>query len=269
MAAKRGLANPLISQETAPMFRRYRLCLTLMFSLFATPLWAEQITVFAAASLRNALEEVGDAWAENTGHRLRYSFAGSSALARQVEAGAPADLIILANAAWMDHLEGQSLLQQDSRVDLLGNALALIGPAGAAPLDLGPGIIERLGNGRMAMALVNAVPAGIYGKAALETLGHWQEIAPQVAQTDNVRAALALVALGEAPLGIVYHSDVLAEPRVQQLARFPSDSHPAILYPAALTADSRSAAAADLLEHLQSPIAKEVFLRHGFTIPSE
>ncbi|MEC8197500.1 MAG: molybdate ABC transporter substrate-binding protein [Pseudomonadota bacterium] len=251
------------------MFRRYHLCLALMFSLFAAPLWAEQITVFAAASLRNALEEVGDTWTENTGHRLRYSFAGSSALARQVEAGAPADLIILANEAWMDHLEGQRLLQQNSRVDLLGNALALIGPTGAAPLDLGPGILERLGDGRMAMALVNAVPAGIYGKAALETLGLWQEIAPQVAQTDNVRAALALVALGEAPLGIVYHSDALAEPRVQQLARFPSGSHPAILYPAALTTDSRSEAAAELLEHLQSPIAKEVFLRHGFTIPSE
>ena len=105
----------------------------------------------------------------------------------------------------MDHLEGQRLLQQDSRADLLGNALTLIGPAGAAPLDLGPGIIERLGDGRVAMALVNAVPAGVYGKAALETLGLWQEIAPKVAQTDNVRAALALVALGEASLGIVYH----------------------------------------------------------------
>ena len=169
----------------------------------------------------------------------------------------------------MSHLEAQGLLQSGTQVPLVGNRLVLIGPAEARSLSLGPEVTARLAEERLAMALVNAVPAGIYGKAALEHYGLWQNLAPKVAQADNVRAALALVALGEAPLGIVYASDAEADPRVRILATFPPESHPAITYPAAIVADSTAPAASDLLTFLQSPIAKEVFLRHGFTDPPQ
>ena len=246
-----------------------RVLLYLSLSLAALPLRAEQVTVFAAASLRDALTEAAALWEAKTGHSLRLSFAGSSALARQGQAGAPADLIWLANRDWMSHLEAQGLLQSGTQVPLVGNRLVLIGPAEARSLSLGPEVTARLAEERLAMALVNAVPAGIYGKAALEHYGLWQNLAPKVAQADNVRAALALVALGEAPLGIVYASDAEADPRVRILATFPPESHPAITYPAAIVADSTAPAASDLLTFLQSPIAKEVFLRHGFTDPPQ
>lgn len=246
-----------------------RVLFFLSLSLAALPLRAEQVTVFAAASLRDALREAGAVWEAETGHSLRLSFAGSSALARQVQAGAPVDLIWLANREWMSHLEAQGLLQNGPQVPLVGNRLVLIGPSEAPPLSLGPEVTARLAEERLAMALVEAVPAGIYGKAALEHFGLWQNLAPKVAQADNVRAALALVALGEAPLGIVYASDAMAEPRVRILATFPPESHPAITYPGAIVADSTATAASDLLTFLQSPIAKEVFLRHGFTDPPQ
>ncbi|MCG7493585.1 molybdate ABC transporter substrate-binding protein [Thalassobius sp. Cn5-15] len=233
----------------------------------------QQITVFAAASLRDALSEVGDAWQRETGHTLRYSFAGSSTLARQVELGAPADLVILANAAWMDHLDAREAIEAESRLSLLSNRMVLIAPAGAETRDpeqdISQTIRQRMEDGRMAMALVDAVPAGIYGKAALQSLGLWDAVASKVAQTDNVRAALALVALGEAPLGIVYASDLLAEPRVQALHTFDPERHPAILYPAALVAGHDSPVTTELLAYLNSPIAKEIFLRHGFADPPQ
>lgn len=245
---------------------------------------AETLTVFAAASLRDALEEVGEAWQAShasiaaseagpeTSLDLRFSFAGSSALARQVEAGAPADLVILANALWMDHLIDRGAIRPDTRVDLIGNRLVLAGPKegndaspeGAPPVTWDRSIRDRLGDDRFAMALVTAVPAGIYGRQALEAIGLWQDIAPQVAQTDNVRAALALIALGEVAMGIVYASDVVADPRVIELAAIPADSHAPIRYPAAIPRDGTSAKALELLQFLQTPIAKEIFLRHGF-----
>lgn len=239
-----------------------RLLLALLLML-PQALWAGNVTVFAAASLKTALEQVATQWQAETGHTVTLSFAGSSALARQIEAGAPADIFLSANPGWMDHLAAKGLIRNDSRVDLLGNALVLIGPAGDAPMTLSD-LPARLGNGPLAMALIDAVPAGIYGKEALMSLGLWAAIQDRVAQTDNVRAALALVALGEAPLGITYHSDALAEPRVAVLATFPADSHPPITYPAALTSDSTSPQAGAFLAYLQSPEASAILGHAGF-----
>ena len=175
---------------------------------------ADEILVFAAASLTNALEEVGEKWTAATGHTMNASLAGSSDLARQIEQGAPADIFVSANADWMDTLEGQGLIDPDTRSDLLGNSIVLVAHGKeAAPVEIAPGfdLAGTLGDERLAMALVDSVPAGIYGKAALESLGIWEAVEPKVAQADNVRAALTLVSTGEAPLGIVYATDAVAD----------------------------------------------------------
>lgn len=230
---------------------------------------ADEVLVFAAASLKTALDDVKAAFEAETGDEVSVAYAGSSALARQILAGAPSDIFISANIKWMDAVEEAGLLAEGSRRDLLGNRIVLVAPtadtpAGAVDLDLSAeSLTERLGDGRMAMALVDAVPAGIYGKAALETLGLWDALAPHVAEADNVRAALALVARGEAPLGIVYATDAAAEPRVTVLATFPEESHPPIIYPAARLAASGEAAAA-FLDFLATPEARARFEREGF-----
>lgn len=224
---------------------------------------AEPVTVFAAASLKTALDEIEPAFEAATGHDLTMSLAGSSALARQIEHGAPADVFLSANVGWMDHLGALGLLEPGTRRDLLGNSLVLIGQG--APLENLADLPDRLGEGRLAMALVQAVPAGIYGQEALQSLGLWEEVLPQVAQVDNVRAALALVALGEAPLGIVYATDAQAEPDVSVLAEFPAISHAPIVYPSARIAGS-GAAAADFLDYLQSDAARAVFEAQGFRV---
>lgn len=228
---------------------------------------AEQITVFAAASLRTALEEIAADWQISSGHQATLSFAGSAVLARQIAAGAPADVFISANAAWMDWLEGQGRIEANSRADLLGNRLVLIGPAGAAAVSLSPDLplAQMLDGGRLAMALIEAVPAGIYGKAALAHYGLWDVAQPHVVQADNVRAALAYVASGAAPLGIVYASDAMAEPRVAVLAQFPPESHLAIRYPAARVSGS-SAAATAFLAYLRSAPARSAFERNAFEV---
>lgn len=230
---------------------------------------AAEVTVFAAASLRNALDEVAAGWQEATGNTVSISYAGSARLARQIEQGAPADLFISANVAWMDHLDAAGLIDRASRHDLLGNRLVLVahGPD-AAPVELeeGDDLVRWLGEGRLAMALVDAVPAGIYGKAALEALGLWAAVADRTAQTDNVRAALALVALGETPLGIVYATDAVAEPGVTVVATFPATSHPPIVYPVALTTEGRKPKALDLLAWFDSAAARAAFERQGFTV---
>lgn len=233
-----------------------RLILTVLAALWlALPLHAAPVTVFAAASMKGALDEVAAAYREQTGEEMRLSFAGSSALARQIDAGAPADVFVSANTDWVDWLEGRDLVRR--RIDLLENRLVLIGPAEATA-----GGMDRLGSGdeRVAMALVDAVPAGIYGRAALEKLALWDRVAPRVVQADNVRAALALVALGEAPLGIVYATDALAEPRVKVLAEFPPGSHPPIRYPGAAITQ----AGEPVLDFLASEAAREIFARYGF-----
>ncbi|MCJ2124253.1 molybdate ABC transporter substrate-binding protein [Methylobacterium sp. J-077] len=236
---------------------------------------ADPVVVFAAASLKNALDDATTGWTKETGKIARISYAGSNALAKQIEAGAPADLFISADQAWMDYAEKAGSLKAGSRIDLLRNALVLIAPGpkntasdpqiALAP-DLGTTLSRILGGGKLAMATIDAVPAGKYGKAALEKLGAWEAVKGQVAQAENVRAALLLVARGEAPLGIVYATDAAAEPGVHVVATFPSDSHPPIVYPAALLKDSANPDGAALLTYLRGPAARRFFERQGFAV---
>ncbi|MSU90419.1 molybdate ABC transporter substrate-binding protein [Rhodobacteraceae bacterium 2CG4] len=244
-----------------------RLALLALLAL-AAPAAAGTVTVFAAASTREALDRAAEAWEAETGHEVVLSYAGSSALARQIQQGAPAQLFLSANADWMDVLQDEGLIDPDTRSDLLGNRLVLIAAPGAVlPDPLAPGALARaLDDERLAMALVDAVPAGIYGKAALAHLGLWDALAPKVAQADNVRAALALVARGEAPFGVVYATDAAAEPAVTVAARFPPDSHPPIRYPLAAMRDAGPEARA-LLRWLNGPQAAAIFRDHGFTVP--
>lgn len=232
---------------------------------------ADQVVVFAAASMKTALDEVAAHWQAETGHEVLISYAGSAQLAKQIIAGAPADLFISASLAWMDAVQAEGAVVPGTRRDLLGNQLVLIGHGATGPalvLDGRFDLAARLGEGRLAMALVDAVPAGQYGKAALTALGLWPSVAPKVAQADNVRAALALVATGEAPLGIVYVTDAVAEARVHVAATFPADSHPAIVYPAALLTSAADAADRAFLDALQGPAARAIFARHGFAPPN-
>ncbi|WP_137110894.1 molybdate ABC transporter substrate-binding protein [Rhodobacter sp. SY28-1] len=234
------------------------------FVLMAQPAMAD-VTVFAAASLKTALDEIAADYAEATGNRVVVSYGGSSALARQIAEGAPADIFLSASKQWMDDLEGKGLIRPDSRRDLLGNTLILVGAAGAAPatVDASLDLVGLLAGGKLSMALVDSVPAGQYGKEALESLGLWAAIQPSVVQTENVRAALDLVALGEAPLGIVYASDAIAEPKVSVVGSFPADSHQPIVYPGALTATASEEAGA-FLELLSEAEATAVFAANGF-----
>ena len=230
---------------------------------------ADSLLVFAAASTRDALDEIAALFRQDSGHDLTFSYAGSSALARQIQNGAPADVFLSANTGWMDVLEEEGLLAPDTRRDLLGNSLVLIAhDPGAAPVDLTEGeLAARLGAGYLAMALVDAVPAGIYGKAALEFLGLWQAVAGQVAQADNVRAALALVSTGASPFGVVYGSDAVADPGVSVVATFPEDSHPPITYPVAAIAGRDGPTVRQFLTFLGSDAARAVFAAQGFTLP--
>lgn len=230
---------------------------------------AEGVLVFAAASLKTALDEIATEYTERTGHDVTVSYAASSVLARQIQQGAPADVFISANPEWMDYLEQQGLLRPGTRSDLLGNSLVLIGAAGRPVLGdirVVHDLRAELGEGFLAMALVDAVPAGIYGKAALQGLNQWEAVQDRVAQTDNVRAALALVATGAAPLGIVYRSDAQAEQRVSVVASFPTDLHPPIIYPAAMTGNATGAARA-FLDHLHGDAALAIFQEQGFSLP--
>ncbi len=228
---------------------------------------AQQLLVFAAASMQDALAA---AIAEFPGEAvIAASYASSSTLARQIEQGAPADVFISANPEWMDYLAERGLLRAGSRTDLLGNGLVLVAPAASdLELAIAPGfdLAGALGGGRLAMGDPDHVPAGIYGQAALASLGVWQQVATQVARADNVRAALALVARGEAPLGIVYRSDAAAEPGVRVVATFPESSHPPIVYPIAVLAGSAHPQAAALIEFLHSAAAAPLYERFGFSL---
>jgi len=244
-----------------------------MLGVGALPRFSEagQLTVFAAASLKNAMDEVARKWADKTGDRLAVSLAGSSILARQIQQGAPVDVFISANSAWMDVLEKAGEIKPGSRFDLLKNSLVLIAPrrdAAPAPVVIKPGfdLAARLGDGRLAMALVRAVPAGIYGKAALQKLGLWAAVAPRVAQLDNVRAALALVAAGEAPFGIVYATDAAADKRVRVVGTFPEDSHVPIIYPVAAVRGRNTPLTEAFLRFLKGASARAAFRRQGFVV---
>lgn len=242
-----------------------RTSLTLVTLLLSAQATYAEVTVFAAASLKTALDEIAADYTTGTGIPVTLSYGGSPALARQIAEGAPADIFLSASTAWMDVLQDKALIQPDSRRDLLGNTLILIAPGTAQPvtidatLDL-PGLLD---GGKLSMALVDSVPAGQYGKEALASLGLWSAVEPSVVQSENVRAALQLVALGEAALGIVYASDAIAEPAVAVLGTFPADSHTPITYPAALTVTAAPAAAA-FLDHLASPEATAIFTANGF-----
>ena len=227
------------------------------------------MTVFAAASLKNALDEVSAAWKAGTGKETANSYAASSALAKQIEGGAPADVFISADLDWMKYLADKKLITEGSQVSLLGNTLVLVAPADSkAEIKIAPGfdLAGVLNGGKLAVCDVKTVPAGRYGKAALEKLGVWDKVEGSLAQAENVRAALKLVATGEAPAGIVYQTDANEEKKVKVLGTFPEDTHPKIVYPAALVAASKNADAAEFLKFLQSPRALDIFKAHGFII---
>ncbi|WP_371169193.1 molybdate ABC transporter substrate-binding protein [Aliiroseovarius sp. 2305UL8-7] len=226
---------------------------------------AEPITLFAAASLKGALDEAAQSYEEGYGQEIRISYAGSSVLARQITLGAPADLFISANEGWMDVVEDSGHIVPGTRVDLLGNTLVVIAPTATSGPENLDDLAGFLGDRKIAIGLVGAVPAGIYGKAALEHLGQWDAVSPLAAQTDSVRAALALVALNQTPLGVVYGSDAKAEPRVRIVATLAPDSHPPIVYPAAVVADRNKDTASAFLRWLSQPLATDIFRRHGFT----
>ena len=226
------------------------------------------ITVFAAASMKNALDDINAAFLKATGTRVTASYAASSALARQLEQGAPADVFASADLEWMEYSAGKKTIKDDTRVNLLGNRLVLIAPQDSriAQVALAPGfdLAKLVGDGRIATGEVNSVPVGRYAKSALEELGIWGSVQNRFAMADNVRAALALVARGEAVLGIVYETDAQVEKGVKIVGAFPPDSHQPITYPVAATANAKPEAAA-YLAFLRSGTAKAAFEQHGFT----
>ncbi len=256
----------------------------LMASFFAAPLLAalllaqaacaedrdakSPVIVFAAASLKNALDKLTADWQQESGQTVKTSYAASSTLAKQIEEDAPAQIFISADLDWMNYVAGKGLIKPESRSDLLGNKIVLIAPKDSpVTLDLKPGadLAKALGGGRLAMGNVGAVPAGKYGKAALEKLGLWSSVSDKLAQAESVRAALVLVSRGEAPLGIVYQTDAVSDPNVKVVATFPADSHPPIIYPVALTTKAGDAAAA-FLGYIESPKAAPIFEAQGFTV---
>ena len=254
---------------------RRRTWLGLALASAAAPLTAVRaqaagLVVFAAASLKNALDEIAGDWSKATGKPMpKISYAASSALAKQMEQGAPADLFISADLDWMDYVAKKDLIKADTRVNLLGNKIVLIAPRDSkASIDVKQGfdLAKALNGGKLAMGNVDAVPAGKYGKAALEKLGAWDGVKDKIAQADNVRAALLLVARGEAPLGIVYSTDAAAEPNVKIVGTFPDGSHAPIIYPAAVTKDAKSADAQPFLDYLKGAKARPAFEKQGFAV---
>lgn len=236
--------------------------------LTTTVAQAADVVVFAAASLKNALDSVTTEWTAETGKTAAVSYAASSALAKQIEQDAPADLFLSADVDWMDYLSERNLVDNATRQELLGNQLVLIATgANVPPIAIAPDFDLRgaLKGGHLAMADVSAVPAGRYGRAALESLGVWISVEDSVAQAENVRAALALVSRGEAPLGIVYATDAKADKGVSVVGTFPEDSHPPIIYPIALTAKSSNQDARSLYDFILSPKAAKLFEAQGFS----
>jgi molybdate transport system substrate-binding protein len=233
-----------------------------------TAAYAQTVTVFAAASLKDALDEIDGINQKRGGLKAVISYASSSALAKQVENGAPADLFISADLDWMDYLAKRNLIKADSRTNLLRNEIVLIAPADSkASITIGPKfpLAAQLGTGRLAMGDPDHVPAGRYGKAALEALEVWPSVADKIARAENVRAALLFVSRGEAPFGIVYRTDAAADKKVRIVGAFPANSHPPIVYPAAMLAGGRNAAAAEqYFSLLKSSEALGVFRKHGF-----
>ena len=250
------------------MFRRVALASSLALAM-ATPVLAEEVVVFAAASLKGPLDSLAAEFQAETGNTVTISYAGSNALAKQIIEGAPADIFLSAAVNWMDEVEKAGLIVDGTRFDLLGNTLVLIAHGkDAAPVEIGPGfdLAGLLGDGKLSMAMVDAVPAGQYGKASLENLGIWSRVEPSVAQSENVRAALTLVSTGEAPYGIVYATDAVADDNVTVVGTFPADSHKPIVYPGALLTGAADAADKAFFEALSSDAADATFTGQGFEI---
>jgi len=261
-----------------PVLDSSRFLLVLGLCLTSAPFAAPQapaqsentVLIFAAASVQTALDEIAPAAERATGIRMRMSYAASSALARQIESGAPADIFVSADIDWMDYLAERRLVQTTTRVNLLGNELVLIAPKDKpVTLKIGPGfpLAATLGRDRLALANPDVIPAGKYAKAALTSLDVWPSVSARIAAAETVRAALQLVARGEAPLGIVYRTDAIVEPRVVIVDRFPTSTHPPIVYPVAVTSVAKPSAA-KILEYLKSPAARTVFERQGFSVPA-
>jgi molybdate transport system substrate-binding protein len=246
------------------------LLLAAVAAFIPSPAPAQQptVTVFAAASMKNALDDVNAGFAKRTNIKTVASYAATSALMRQIEQGAPADIFASADLDWMDYGLKHQLINPKTRVNLLGNRLVLIAPKDSktGPVTIAPGfdLAKLAGGGRIAVGEVKAVPAGRYALAALQKLGLWSSVEKQMAMVENVRVALTLVARGEAPLGIVYETDAMVERGVKIIGRFPADSHPAIVYPVAATVDAKPESGR-YLDFLQSMPAKTTFERYGFT----
>jgi molybdate transport system substrate-binding protein len=250
--------------------------LVLVLLVVASTAWSspasaqnQKLVIFAAASLKNALDEANAGYEHEKGQQTVTSYAASSTLAKQIEAAAPADIFISADLDWMDYLAKRNLIKPETRANLLANRLVLIAPVNsAAKLDIGPNfpLARALGNGRLAIADPNGVPAGRYTKAALESLGVWSSVSDRLAPAENVRATLALVSRGEAPLGIVYQTDANSDKGVQIVGSFPDNTHPPIIYPIAVVAGSTNPAAIGYVAFLKSPNARPIFEKQGFTV---
>lgn len=230
----------------------------------------DTVTVFAAASTTNAVTDIGTLFGQKKLGIVKTSFASSSTLAAQIENGAPANVFISANKKWMDDLEKKKMIDPATRCNLLGNRIVLIAPADAKiekmTLKAGLNLSGLLGKGMLAMGNPDYVPAGIYGRQALEGLGIWKSVQNRIARARDVRAALALIERGEAPLGVVYATDAAITDRVKVIGTFPQISHPPILYPAALVSGNETAAAGRFLKFLKTPAARAVFEKYGFTV---
>jgi molybdate transport system substrate-binding protein len=238
-------------------------------ALIAGPALAEDLTIFAAASLKNAAEDIGKAYETAGKGKVVYSFASSADLAKQIENGAPASIFISADKKWMDYVQEKNLIVADSRRDLLGNTLTLIASKDsslAADFSSNVDLAALIGDSKLAMGDPDSVPAGRYGKAALEKLGLWASVEPKVARTKDVRAALALVERGEAAAGVVYRTDALISDKVRIAGVFPQDSHPPIVYPIAIVAEHNDDAAQAFYSYLTGDEARAVFEKYGFTI---
>jgi molybdate transport system substrate-binding protein len=270
-AKSKSLQHGLAPRRTAMLRRAFSLStLAFVVTLAALPVRAQDVTltVFAAASMKNAVDDINAAFTKANGIKVVSSYAASSALAKQIEAGAPADLFASADLEWMDYVAGKKLIRDDTRVNLLGNRLVLIAPKDSKidNVTIGQGfdLAKLAGDGRITTGDVRAVPVGKYAKAALEKLGAWAAAEPKFAMAENVRAALLLVSRGEAALGIVYETDAKVDPGVKIVGHFPEDSHPAITYPVALTANAKPEAA-KYLAFMRSNAAKAIFEKYGFT----
>jgi molybdate transport system substrate-binding protein len=234
----------------------------------ATPL-KQELLVFAAASLTNVLDEIGTTYTQQTGQPVKFSYAASSALARQLEAGARADVFFSADLEWMEYVQARTLIDRSTRRNVLGNRLVLVAPADSkVELQIEPGfaLASALGKGRLATGDPDTVPVGKYARSALTSLGVWNDVADKLVRADNVRSALAFIARGETPLGVVYETDANVEKRVRIVDFFPADSHPPIVYPVAVTAQAQPAAR-QFVEFLQSAAAREAFKKYGFQEP--